>query len=88
MPPGVLMPSLELANWLDRCVDRLLREGDVNGDPVSGGERVDLMVGLSNAAEALRASERCDHESAEQELRSALELMQGIDLDRYALSLG
>ncbi|SFJ13035.1 hypothetical protein [Amycolatopsis regifaucium] len=84
MPPGVRIPALELARWLDRYVDRLLGAGIEDIDAPSR-ERVDLMVGLSNAAEALRASQRCDHESAERTLRSALELMRGIDLDRFAL---
>ncbi|MFE5565670.1 hypothetical protein ACFQ68_11825 [Amycolatopsis japonica] len=88
MPLGVVMPSLEFASWLDRYVDRLVRDGNENGNPAGDEQRVDLMVGLSNAAEALRASERCDHEFAEQKLRSALELMRGIDLGRFALSAG
>lgn len=86
MPSGVLIPALELARWLDRYVDRLLGAGneDIDGP---ARERVDLMVGLSNAAKALRASQRCDHESAERTLRSALELIREIDLDRFALSV-
>ena len=83
---GVLRPGLELAGWLDLYVDWLLRSGTDNDGTRAWEERVDLMVGLSNAAEALRASERCDHESAGRSLRSAVELMRGIDLDRFALS--
>ncbi|MFJ8911093.1 hypothetical protein [Amycolatopsis sp. NPDC102389] len=85
MPLGVLMPSLELASWLDRYVDRIVRADTKADDALASEQRVDLMVGLAKAAEALRASARCDPESAEHELRSALELMRGIDLDRFAL---
>ncbi|EME51779.1 hypothetical protein H074_36389 [Amycolatopsis decaplanina DSM 44594] len=85
MPLGVLMPSLELASWLDRYVDRIVRADPKGDDALASEQRVDLMVGLAKAAEALRASARCDPESAEYELRSALELMRGIDLDRFAL---
>ncbi|ANN21692.1 hypothetical protein SD37_10370 [Amycolatopsis orientalis] len=78
---------MELAGWLDLYVDWLLQSGADTDGTRAWEERVDLMMGLSNAAEALRASERCDHESADRSLRSALALMRGIDLDRFALSV-
>ncbi|MFJ8915975.1 hypothetical protein [Amycolatopsis sp. NPDC102389] len=86
MPLGVLLPHMELASWLDSYIDRLVRLNTKTCDVLAEEQRADLMVGLSNAAEALRASERCDHESAERMLRSALDLIQDIDLDRFALS--
>ncbi|MFE5567647.1 hypothetical protein ACFQ68_21860 [Amycolatopsis japonica] len=85
-PLGVLLPHLELAGLLERYVDRLVRSTARQNDALAEEQRVDLMVGLSKAAEALRASERCDHEPAEQLLRSALDLMEGVDLNRFALS--
>ncbi|AGM08052.1 hypothetical protein AORI_5469 [Amycolatopsis keratiniphila] len=83
---GVLLPHLELASLLDQCVDRLVRVTSRAHDVQDEEQRVDLMVGLTKAAEALRASERCDHEPAERLLRSALDLMRGVDLNRFALS--
>ncbi|RSN07971.1 hypothetical protein DMC63_34500 [Streptomyces sp. WAC 05977] len=83
---GVLLPHLELASLLDRYVDRLVRVASRGQDVQVEEQRVDLMVGLTKAAEALRAAERCDHERAELLLRSALDLMQGVDLYRFALS--
>ncbi|SFH50219.1 hypothetical protein [Amycolatopsis regifaucium] len=85
-PLGALLLHLELAGWLDRYVDRLVRVDTKTSDALTEDQRVDLMVGLSNAAEALRSSERCDHESAERMLRSALGLIEGVDLDRFALA--
>ncbi|ANN21683.1 hypothetical protein SD37_10050 [Amycolatopsis orientalis] len=83
-PTGALLPHLELASWLERYVDRLVRADTGKSDALAEDQRVDLMVGLSNAAEALRTSERCDHESAEEMLRSALHLLEGVDLERFA----
>lgn len=79
-PAGVLVPSLELAIWLDRYVDTLIRVKAEQQDPRADKEYVDLMVGLSHAAQAFRASDRCEHEMAERRLRSAVALLGNIDL--------
>jgi hypothetical protein len=82
---GEWVPTLELATWLDRYVDAMVRASQQSGDPRAAEQRVDVMVGLSRAAEAFRAADRCDRELAEQHLRSAVELLQGVDLEQFAL---
>ncbi|WP_410604732.1 hypothetical protein [Amycolatopsis sp. lyj-90] len=86
MPPGAVVPGLELAAWLDRYVDSLLDMGVKVDDLSLREQRVDLMVALSSAAEAFRAAYRCDHASAERQLRSALALLSGVDLDIFVHS--
>jgi hypothetical protein len=70
-----LVPGLELANWLEGYVDRLVWDGSRRNALGGCQRRVDLMNGLSGAAEAFRLSDRCDRESAERRLRSAVALI-------------
>ncbi|WIX98179.1 hypothetical protein QRX60_29385 [Amycolatopsis mongoliensis] len=76
---GRIVPVLVLADWLERYVDTLLRNGLRSGFPRCCQRCVDLMDGLSGAAEALRSSGRCDDERAEQQLRLAVSLLRSVD---------
>ncbi|MFC3452633.1 hypothetical protein [Amycolatopsis speibonae] len=84
-PAFVMVPGLELAIWLDRCVDKLIKDNPDCGDLRASEQRLDLLTGLCNAADALRASDRCDHEQAERQLRSAVGMLRRIDLEKFSL---
>ncbi|GAB3733783.1 hypothetical protein GCM10027598_58700 [Amycolatopsis oliviviridis] len=82
-PAGMLVPALELAARLEYYVAELIRVVPECPDRRMNEERLDLLVGLCSAADALRSSERREHEQAEYQLRSALALLRGVDPGKF-----
>jgi hypothetical protein len=75
----VVLPQLELAARFDRCVDRLVTLSDSQESPEIRESYVDLMVGLANAAAAMRATLAEGPDEAVSCLRSAIEHLQRVD---------
>jgi hypothetical protein len=70
-----LVPGLVLADWLDRYVDDLLWNTLGCEGPEICQACATLADGLSSAADALRSSDRCEIDLAEQQLRFAVSLL-------------
>jgi hypothetical protein len=75
----VVLPHLELAARFDGCVDKLVTMSGDQETPQLQEHYVDLMVGLSNAASAMRAVVTADPDAAVSNLRSAIEHLQRVD---------
>jgi len=84
-PDGTIVPHLEMATRLDLCVDHLLRRIDDQPNARARETYVDLMVGLSTAAEAMRASYRGDTDESVSHLLSALRHLRGVDLSNISI---
>jgi hypothetical protein len=76
-PTSVVVPHLELADRLDRCVDQLVQVSDRQPTPQAREYYVDLMVGLTNAAAAMRGSSTAGE--AASQLRSAIDHLRRVD---------
>jgi hypothetical protein len=79
LPDCAMVPHLVLADRLDQYVDQLL---PISREPSSTGTReryVDLMMGLSGTATAMRASVDGDPADAASALRSAIEQLRRVD---------
>ncbi|GLY46831.1 hypothetical protein [Lentzea sp. NBRC 102530] len=76
-----IVPEFELAAQLDRHVDRLTTMSTAQRDSRCGEQYVDLLVGLAQAAQALRSSVRGDVVEGERVLRSSLGNVTGADFD-------
>ena len=75
-PHDVTLPHREMAIRLDGCVERLLPWVHLQPDEGARDGYVDLMVGLSIAAEAIRAAQRCEAEVSVSRLRSAIRYLR------------
>jgi len=75
----VVLPHLELAARFDGCVDKLVTMSGDQETPQLQEHYVDLMMGLSNAASAMRAVVTDDPDAAVSNLRSAIEHLQRVD---------
>jgi hypothetical protein len=84
----VVLPHLELAARFDGCVDNLVTMSGDQETPQMREHYVDLMVGLSNAATAMRAVVTDDPEAAVANLRSAIEHLQRVDTTGMSFPAG
>lgn len=75
----VVFPHLELAARFDGCVDQLVTMSGHQESPRTQEHYVDLMVGLSNAATAMRALATDHPDEAVSNLRAAIEHLQRVD---------
>jgi len=76
---AVIVPHLELAAHLDQCVDELVQMSGDQSNAQARERYVDLMVGLAEAATAIRTSSAGDQEEATARLRSAIECLRRVD---------
>lgn len=74
-----VLPHLELAARFDDCVDDLVTMSGHQESPRTQEHYVDLMVGLSNAATAMRAVATDHPDEAVTSLRAAIEHLQRVD---------
>jgi hypothetical protein len=84
----VVLPHLELAARFDGCVDQLVTMSGDQETPQMQEHYVDLMVGLSSAATAMRAVITDDPEAAVSNLRAAIEHLQRVDTTGMAFPAG
>ncbi|MFE3173138.1 hypothetical protein ACFXPA_36310 [Amycolatopsis sp. NPDC059090] len=85
-PEGVVVPQLSLADRFDRWVDECVVISARQKTDEARERYVDLMVGLVDAAAAMRATARRDSIDAVTRLRSAVELLQSVDVAELELS--
>ncbi|UMP06986.1 hypothetical protein [Amycolatopsis sp. EV170708-02-1] len=75
----VVLPHLELAARFDGCVDKLVTMSGHQGSRRTQEHYVDLMLGLSTAATAMRAVVTDHPDEAVSKLRAAIEHLQRVD---------
>lgn len=76
-----IVPEFELAAQLDRHVDRLAAMSTAQRGSRGGEQYVDLLVGLAEAAQALRSSVLGDVVEGERKLCSAVGNVTEIDFE-------
>ncbi|RSN39708.1 hypothetical protein DMC64_37200 [Amycolatopsis sp. WAC 04197] len=81
----VLRPHLELANHFDDYVDQLAGLVIVQPRGPVRDSYIDILVGLTDAAEAFRRCEAGDSQEATERLRSAVELLSKARTDGFVL---
>ncbi|GAB3730572.1 hypothetical protein GCM10027598_52880 [Amycolatopsis oliviviridis] len=81
----VFRPQLELASHFDEYVDQLAGLVIVQPRGEVRDSYIDILVGLSNAAEAFRRSEAGDAQEAAERLRSAVDLLSRARTDGFVL---
>jgi hypothetical protein len=84
----IVLPHLELATRFDVCVDKLVTMSGDQDTPRMREHYVDLMMGLANAATAMRAVITDDPDAAVSNLRSAIELLQRVDTTGMSFPAG
>ncbi|MER6764524.1 MULTISPECIES: hypothetical protein [Amycolatopsis] len=78
-PDDVVVPQLSLADRFDHWVDECVTLTAAQKTDEARERYVDILVGLLDAAAAMRATARRDPEEAVDRLRSAVKLLQGVD---------
>lgn len=76
--------ALEIARWLDRCVDGLVPGVHVQPTPYAREMYVDLMMGLAMMAESLRARSQSDLTGADQDEATASRCFERVRFDELA----